>query len=47
MNEIENKAIEEMARDLQKFIEYDECAARDFGETYVDYPNCGAKMKGD
>lgn len=44
MTETEKKEIEEMARDLQDCIDYDEWAAREYGETYVDYDSTALNM---
>ncbi len=38
------KQIEEMAKDLQDCIDYDEWAAREYGETYVDYDSTAFNM---
>jgi hypothetical protein len=40
----EKKQIEEMAKDLQDCIDYDEWAAREYGETYVDYDSTAFNM---
>lgn len=40
----EEEQIKEMARDLQDCIDYDEWAAREYGETYVDYDSTAFNM---